>query len=223
MFKKYFFKLTVLSLFTLTLILGCKGQDGIDGMDGEDGDSYVAFWFITPLIYATDDPNIPSIIFNTTYYKTYPGTYSFAYEAWDGSVWALNYTIVLDEGDPGEKGEDGELFWQDGEDGADGDDGNNLCVDIGLWSTGPDIYSPVECFGTLLGRTTGEQFNFIESYENELFKSGKKDIITDQINAMTDLTLAKYLYESDENEPQINIKIISSGKYTIKLVYKQIK
>ena len=220
MFKKCFNKLTILSLFTFTLILGCKGQDGMDGMDG---DSFVAFWFITPLSYATDDPNIPSIIYSQTYYQTYPGTYSFAYEAWDGSVWTFNYTISIDEGEPGEKGEPGDLFWQDGQDGQDGEDGNNLCFDIGLWSTGPDVYASEECFGTLLGRTTGEQLNFIESYENELINSGTIDIITEEIYAITKLKLTKYLFESDENKPQINIKIISSGIYTIKLVYKQIK
>ena len=91
--KKYI-QLSMIVLLVL-MIFGCTGEDGSDGADGADGDAWVSLWFITPFSYITDDPGIPSLIFSGTSYQTTPGTYALGYEAFDGSTWALNYTVTM--------------------------------------------------------------------------------------------------------------------------------
>ena len=95
--KKIILNVT-LSIFSIN-IFSCIGENGAVGMDGQDGDAYIAVsWATGPLYFVTDEPNFTNIFFNGSYYLTQPGTYSFAYEAWDYSQWVGNYTLYINEG-----------------------------------------------------------------------------------------------------------------------------
>ena len=121
-FLKIFFVFSTLVLFT-----GCEGEDG---EDGEDGRAAIAYsWSGDLYSYTTDDPIIPSTIYNGTYYYyATPGTYYYAYcSYWD--CWDGYYSIYINEG---EEGESGDIFWEDGEDGEDGED---MCFELMMYST----------------------------------------------------------------------------------------
>ena len=156
------FKLIIATL-TILMIFGCKGKDGITGADGEDGTSYIAIsWVSGPLYYADDNPATPSTFWNGTYYESNPGTYSYAYEAWDGSVWVGYYTITVNEGEPGEEGEEGDMFWQDGADGENGADGEDICFELSCLSIGSSLYA----WNCPLSRTTSKMESEMDKLEN---------------------------------------------------------
>ena len=60
------FKMPILLCFMILIVFSCMGEDGVDGADGEDGDAFIAYWFVTPFIFVSDDPGIPVIAFNGT-------------------------------------------------------------------------------------------------------------------------------------------------------------
>lgn len=100
------------------------------GQDGQPGKAYIAYtWVSGPITFATEDPAFAgqSLIYNGEYRETTPGTYEFAYVAWDDSVWEGSYTIYVDPGQPGE------LF----RDGADGED---LYFELSCLSFGATLY-----------------------------------------------------------------------------------
>ena len=203
---KNYFQLSMIVLLVL-MIFGCMGEDGSDGRDGEDGDAYVSFYFITPFTYVTDDPGIPSIIFSGSWYQTTPGTYAMAYESWDNSIWALNYTVTINEGEPGEKGEKGAIFLKDGEDGEDGEDGTDMCFFIGCWSDGPTLNNQV------CNPTSAKTIGVNNSLENE----------NDDEIAYYNETLFDLDFILSKNDTNVTYQKISSNRYTVELLSKQIK
>ena len=93
---------------TMLLLLGC-------GSDGKPGDVFIAInWIGLPMYYNDTNPSVPQTFYAGTYYPAVEGTFTFVYQAWDGSNWSGSYTISADPG------EDGGFFpWSDGEDGKD--------------------------------------------------------------------------------------------------------
>lgn len=127
------------ALLTLACI-GCVGADGAVGPDGADGGTAVSVtWLYAPQSFTLSDTRIPLLVTRDAYYWTYPGTYSVAYIAWDGSFWTGTYSVTYDPGEPGQPGAKGKAFWQRGRDGVPGADGLDLYYRIGLYSTGPTI------------------------------------------------------------------------------------
>lgn len=126
---------TVTIFFASSIVLaGCSLFFGEDGRDGQPGEAYIAYsWVGLPLYLSTSDPSLPQSIYNGTYYDAIPGTYSFEYQAFDGSYWQGTYTTYVN---PGELGEPGFLF-TDGRDGADGED---IYFELTLYSTGPTLW-----------------------------------------------------------------------------------
>ncbi len=90
-------KKTVLLLFvlcSLSLLIGC----GSDGEDGADGKAFISInWLYDPLYYADDNPGVPTVGTNGTYYQSSPGTYYFSYEAWDASIWSGLLSLQLNQ------------------------------------------------------------------------------------------------------------------------------
>jgi len=220
--KKYFTHLSLITILAIAII-GCMGEDGADGQDGRDGldgDSYITYsWLFGPFTYTTSDPGIPSIIFSGNYYPTQSGTWNYAYEAWDGSVWYGNYTIYIDEGEPGQSGESGEsgdLFWKDGEDGADGEngeDGADICFELACFSSGPSFYA----WSCAWGRTTVFDQGFqdeLEKYENSeivLEKSSNSQVFDELLD-----------FDLEIKDPSIKLQEGVKGIYRYRHLFKQI-
>ena len=204
----------------IILISACTGQDGRDGRDGADGadgDVYIAYsWVGTLWAFWTDNPDIPTIVFNDTYYQTAAGTYSFSYQSWDFSIWNGNYTIVANEGEPGEPGEIGEkgsAFWQagkDGRDGADGADGEDNYFLLGLWSTGPVIYN----------YTPGLSKEVPEIEIRNLLEAGHDASSTTEKFEWNEFDDSFYSPELKVSE--VFHKEVRHGRYTLKLSYWRI-
>ena len=121
---------TVYVPYEYTVRLEYGGEDGIPRtaetsgsfIIGDPGDPFIAYsWTSGPFTFSTDDPGIPDVIYNGQYYGTYPGTYWFTYQAWDGSVWTGYYTIYRDTG------------------GA-GSDGDDTYFELACYNTGPILY-----------------------------------------------------------------------------------
>jgi hypothetical protein len=132
--KKYI-QLCLISLLILIIFSCDEFFIGEDGADGEDGRAAIAYsWMGYIWNVWSNDPTIPSIFSNGTYYYyAEPGTYSYSYSG-DGGSWTGNYTIWIEQG---EDGEPGELFL----DGEDGDDGEDMCFELYMFSyIGPSFY-----------------------------------------------------------------------------------
>jgi hypothetical protein len=81
----------IVVVFVLSLLAGCIG---------EDGDLYLAYsWLSAPQYFYDENPAIPSVFYNGTYYESEEGTYYMEYIAWDGSGWWMNYTLTANPGD----------------------------------------------------------------------------------------------------------------------------
>jgi hypothetical protein len=97
------------------LAVSLTGCSLMSGNPGADGKVYIAYsWAVGPISFATDDPAFTglSYIINGAYRLSTPGTYNFAYLAWDNSTWQGYYTLTANRGQPGG-------FMADGADGAD--------------------------------------------------------------------------------------------------------
>ena len=117
---KKFLVLLLALLIVASLPTGC-GKDGLAGL------AFIAHdWIYVPYYYNDNNSSTPPTIYKGQDYQTPPGTYSFDYQAWDGSVWVGTYTIEVN---PGEKG--GLI--------ADGDDGADRNYTLYLYSTGPSF------------------------------------------------------------------------------------
>ena len=100
-------------IITISLFVGCAGKDG---------NAYQKYyWTWAPLYFYDTNPSTPAIIYNDTYFFSYPGSYYMEYTAWNGAGWYLYYTISINKGKLFENGKD---FW----------------YEIGLYSTGPTLY-----------------------------------------------------------------------------------
>jgi hypothetical protein len=112
-------------LFLAVFIVALLATDC--GKDGQPGNSYVDYdWYGLPAWITDDNPDTPPTIWRAEPYQTHAGTYNFSYEAWDGSLWAGSYEIIINPGEQGRVGEDGA-------------DGLDRYLTVWLLSNGPDI------------------------------------------------------------------------------------
>ena len=204
----------IITTLTIIMIFGCNGEDGLSGADGDDGTSYIAItWVSGPLYYDDDNPATPSTFWNGIYYESNPGTYYYAYEAWDGSVWVGYYTITINEGEPGEEGEKGDIFWQDGADGEDGEDGEDICFELSCLSIGSSLYA-WDCPSS---QTTSK----MEIEMNKLKNAGIKteNSTPSFLGGSKNLKSLFYLYSNTEMVKESGTK----GIYQFEHYYKQVK
>ena len=121
-------KKTIVLAIALISVITLAGCTLFFGEDGEPGSAYIAYsWVSVPNYLFTSDPSLPQTIYNGTYYEAIPGTYSFSYEAWDGSFWQDTYTTYVNPGEPGF------LF-------TDGADGEDIYFELTLYSIGPSFW-----------------------------------------------------------------------------------
>lgn len=93
------------------------------GCTGPNGNAHQKYWWAGSLGYIYDtNPSTPSIVRNDVYFSTNAGSYYMEYQAFDGSEWYVNYKITTKEG---------KLFNTAGDDSW---------FEIGLFSTGPELY-----------------------------------------------------------------------------------
>ena len=187
---------------SLFLMFSCKGSDGLDGRDGLDGEAYLAYTWVGAISISDSNPSIPYTIINNTYYKSNPGTYALSYISWDYSKWSCTYTISVNEGTPGQSGGEGKAFWKKGTDGADGQDGADVYFKLGLWSTGPVIY------------TYSSPMAFTTDYDRERNKVGNNEI-----KFQNKISKSRQLMQSGDFS---KTQTVTSGKYKITLKYSKI-
>jgi hypothetical protein len=120
--KKFIlFNLFVVMAFFLT---SCIGEDG------KDGKVYVSFTWVGTIAYQDNIPETPTYITDDYDYLITPGKYTFSYthlSIYPYNSYSKTYNFAAD---PGKKGS----FMTDGEDGEDS------YYEVGLWSSGPDVY-----------------------------------------------------------------------------------
>lgn len=128
----------------LALSFGCLSCMGPNGPDGKDGNAYMEVTSSdgTMIHITTNNGALPSTFNTYTYYRVYPGTYSFDYTAgyysygyYYSAEWTGTYGISVNPGSPGGSGK---IFWQPGDPGADGTDKH---YDLDCNYYGLDIYS----------------------------------------------------------------------------------
>ncbi|MCB5228493.1 MAG: hypothetical protein GX122_07560 [Candidatus Cloacimonetes bacterium] len=88
------------------LLFGCIG------LDGTDGRIYLRIDLIDCVRYWDNNDSIPFGFSVNSYYRCFPGSYSFEYETTSGREWSGTYTVTSEKGSPGG-------FMYDGEDGRD--------------------------------------------------------------------------------------------------------
>ncbi len=82
-------KLSLLLLLIPVFFLSCKGIDG---------NSYLKYYWTSPLSYMTDsNPSTPHNVYNDVYFSTNSGTYYMTYGG-TGFNYYMYYTIEVDEG-----------------------------------------------------------------------------------------------------------------------------
>lgn len=194
--------MSAVMLFIL-MFFGCAGSDGADGQDGQ---VYIAIGWVGNISFVFSDPHIPYTIINEQYYLTTPGYYTFAYEAWDGSQWSGNYTLNIEEGEPGESGS----FMQDGADGQD------ICVTLGCWNTGPEIYN---WYCNSAAKVMDEN----DEYEKEQEEFMNSEIPNNHSNESIQLSNHLLNFELNNDDPSVIIQEGTKGKFSYRLIYKQIK
>jgi hypothetical protein len=80
------FGLAAVGLVGLLFFTGCMGNPG---------PVYLEYtWVYAPLSFYDENPSTPSVVTNGAYFTTAAGSFNMDYTAWDGSYWAVTYTLT---------------------------------------------------------------------------------------------------------------------------------
>ena len=204
-------KKLLLFLIFIVFLLSCKGPDGLDGQDGADGISSLSItWIFSPFAFYSNNPGLPDIGYNGTYYKSNAGEYYFEYIAWDDSYWNGYYKIIVNQGEAGEPGELGGLFGEPGADGEDGADGANIYFELSCLSVGPSLYA-------------WDYPHNITKNESELNRIKKTDLPAERATKDSWMVNSDIFSIPNECNSDYEEKIITRGRFTFIIRYHRIR